>query len=69
MPNYIINKNADENNMNEVHRTTCAHLPYPVNQVPLGFFNTNKEALAYAKRMGWNNADGCKHCCPDIHHG
>ena len=68
MPNYIINKKPDEHNYNELHRSTCAYLPDEKNQVSIGWFATNKEAKAYAIAQGWN-ADGCWHCCSDIHRG
>lgn len=69
MPYYVINRNKDEHNKNELHQTTCSWKPEVANQVNLGYHSTNKDALDYAKSIGWNNADGCYHCCPDIHHG
>lgn len=68
MPYYLVNKKKDEHNLNEVHQTTCAWRPALENQVTLGYFATNKQAVAYAKSQGWN-ADGCYHCCRDAHHG
>jgi hypothetical protein len=69
MPYYLINKKADEHNLNEVHQTTCPWKPAAINQEPLGYFYSNKEAVAYAKSIGWTHADGCYHCCRDAHHG
>ena len=69
MPYYLINKKKDEHSLNEVHQSTCVWRPELANQVQLGFFNTNKEAVAYAKSLGWNHADGCYHCCRDAHKG
>lgn len=69
MPNYIINKNSDNNGNNEVHTTTCAHLPLSSNQEQLGWHLNGTYAVAYAKSIGWKNADGCKHCAFEAHNG
>ncbi|MBR1534510.1 MAG: hypothetical protein IJ639_09095 [Ruminococcus sp.] len=69
MPYYLINKKPDERNLNEIHQTTCIWKPDVSNQVSLGYHSSNKQALEYAKSQGWNRADGCFYCCPDIHHG
>ncbi len=69
MPYYLINRQADEHNLNEVHQTTCPWKPAAINQVNLGYFPSNKAAVEYAKSIGWKNADGCWHCCRDAHHG
>lgn len=67
--NYIINKNLDENGRNEVHVTTCSHLPLLRNQVSLGWHPNARSAVAYAKQIGWKYADGCYYCCNEAHHG
>ncbi len=69
MPNYIINRNKDDNGYNEIHDTTCKHLPALQNQVNLGWYLNSKEALSAAKTLGWKDADGCYHCCNEIHKG
>jgi len=69
MPNYIINKNQDDNNRNEVHTTSCNHLPLAKNQASLGSHPDAKSAVSYAKLLGWKNADGCYYCCNEAHHG
>ncbi len=71
MAKYIINKNKDENGKNEIHNLNAnisiSHLPLQKNQMELGFFDSDIKALNYAKQNGWENADGCKYCCPSIH--
>ena len=69
MANYLINQKPDEKGLNEVHNTTCAHLPDKFNQVNLGSHDNEIAAVDYAKRHGWPNADGCYHCCPKAHRG
>lgn len=69
MANYIINKNKDEKGLNEVHTTTCLHLPKMTNWDNLGYHSNEIEAVNYAKRNGYPNADGCKYCCPLAHNG
>lgn len=71
MAKYIINKNTDANGNNEIHNLdkfpSCGHLPMVENREVLGNFQTDKEALSHAKKMGWKNADGCYFCCESIH--
>lgn len=67
--NYIINKNKDDKGYNEVHTTTCEHLPESWNKVKLGWFENGIEAVNYAKNNGYSNADGCYYCCNEAHHG
>lgn len=69
MPKYIINKNEDVKGYNEVHETSCNHLPAVNNQVSLGYHADAKSAVSYAKLTGYKNADGCYYCCNDAHHG
>ena len=69
MAYYIINKNTDNNGRNEGHNTSCEYLPLPQNQVSLGLNTSASAAVAYAKSIGWNNADGCYYCCNEAHKG
>lgn len=69
MPNYIINTNTDSNGYNEVHNTSCNHLPEVANQVSLGYHIGAEAAVSYAKSVGYKNADGCYYCCNEAHHG
>lgn len=68
MKNYIINARKDENGYNEVHTTICNHLPEYQNRRNLGSFANTKEAVAYAKRNGYSNVDGCYYCSNEAHH-
>lgn len=54
MPNFVINKNAQENGDHEVHNTTpgCRYMPRPENQIDLGSHPTCHEAVAAAKKDG-----------------
>lgn len=67
MPYYIINKNQDANECNEVHTTTCDYLPLVQNQISLGWHSDEHDAVKYAKNCGWYNADGCYYCCNKEH--
>lgn len=68
MYHYLINKNKDENGRNEIHKTNiCGHLPALQNRVNLGYFSADDEALRYARRIGYSDADGCYYCCEEIH--
>lgn len=69
MPNYIINSNADHKGYNEVHETTCNHLPNYSNRIDLGWHINATSAVSYAKMNGWRHADGCYYCCEEVHHG
>lgn len=66
---YIINKNADEKGLHEVHKSDCLFRPLSYNSAYLGEFSDGIKAVAYAKSIGWATADGCKYCCPEAHHG
>ena len=69
MAYYIINKNEDDKGRNEVHTTTCGHLPLVQNRVSLGYFSDGKAAVSYAKSIGWKKADGCYYCANEAHKG
>ena len=69
MPNYIINKEKTDGRYNEVHTTTCSYKPTNYNQVDIGWHADAVDAVAYAKRNGYPDADGCKHCSSEAHHG
>lgn len=53
----------------ELHDETCPKLPSANNREFLGIFSTSRDALREAKKKYpyWNNIDGCKLCCPEIH--
>ncbi len=67
MKNYIINKSKDNHNCNEVHTSTCYRAQNIKEYEKLGIFNNENEAVAYAKKHGYPNADGCFYCCPNAH--
>lgn len=50
----------------EVHKSSCSRRP-SVNSNLLGYFNYPSEAVNYAKRLGYSNADGCYYCCNSSH--
>lgn len=66
MQYYLVNKNAQSNGDNEVHRNDCQRLPYLENRVQLGLHYSCKSAVRKAKEMGYN-ANGCKYCCEECH--
>jgi hypothetical protein len=49
MPQYYVNKNAQENGDHEVHEETCAYLPAPANRVALGWHPSCHGAVAEAR--------------------
>ncbi len=50
----------------EVHKSTCSYVGYP-NVIHLGIFDYPSEAVLYALKNGYSNADGCAYCCPQSH--
>ncbi len=69
MPDYIINKEKTDGMYNEVHTTFCGHLPAVYNQVSLGWHADAVDAVKYAQRNGYPQADGCYYCCSEAHRG
>ncbi len=69
MPYYIINKEKTDGRCNEVHTTTCTHKPSCQNQHDLGWHADEIDAVAFARRNGYPDADGCYYCCERAHHG
>lgn len=67
MPYYCVNMNAQPNGDHEVHDTgTCTRLPFPSNQLNLGFHTNCFSAVQQAKRT-YSTANGCAYCCPACH--
>lgn len=64
---YIIDKEKDGSNYNEVHTISCFRKPLMNNQIELGVFSDAIEAVAYAKRIGYSDADGCYYCSSEAH--
>lgn len=69
MGKFYVNKNVQigHGNNHEVHRESCFYLPKPENRIYLGDFLSSSSALAKAKEYYPYSADGCVHCCPEIH--
>jgi len=68
MPKFCVNKNPQSSGEHEVHNLdTCNNLPDKKNQHDLGTFATCRGAVRKAKEEGFNNVDGCFHCCPECH--
>lgn len=68
MPIYYVNTNRQSGSgyNHEVHKEGCRWMPSIENRKFLGWFSTDAEALAAAKRE-FPDADGCIFCCPSIH--
>ena len=68
MPHFIVNRDPQQNGIHEVHRTdTCARLPNKEGQMALGWYESCREAVAAAKRIGYATANGCNFCIPECH--
>lgn len=68
MPHYIVNRNAQPNGDHEVHRVDiCTRLPNTENQMALGWYESCREAVAAARRVGYITANGCAFCIPGCH--
>ena len=68
--NYYLGLVTDNPNRNhEVHKETCSELPSPRKREYLGSFPTSRAALNQAKKNhpSWDDIDGCRICCPEIH--
>lgn len=64
---YLINKEKNNEGYNEVHTIECFRKPLASNQIELGVFSDAIEAVAYAKRIGYSDADGCYYCSSESH--
>lgn len=70
MPNFVMNKNQQNNGDHEVHNTTagCSYMPNAENQIALGAHTSCVGAVAYAKTQYPNNRiNGCYYCCNACH--
>ena len=67
---YYINPHINEPGANqEVHKENCSGLPLVKKREYLGDFTSAREAVHYAKILGYTRADGCMHCSPEAHRG
>lgn len=65
---YVNDRRQDSaNNNNEVHKEGCYWMPNASNRTYLGDFIYSTSALTEAKKKYPYTADGCIHCCPEIH--
>lgn len=67
MYKYSINKNTQSNGDHEIHKSGCDWEPLPHNREELGYQVDDYAALRAGKRL-YQRADGCRYCCPAIHH-
>ncbi|WP_028586266.1 hypothetical protein [Desulfocurvus vexinensis] len=66
MPQYYVNRNAQENGDHEVHEETCPYLPAPANRIALGWHPSCHGAVLEARKH-FAQVDGCYWCCNDCH--
>ncbi len=69
MPDFCVNKNAQDNGDHEVHdlASTKNCLPDDENQIELGFSIDCFAAIEKAKLKISGKIDGCFHCCNPCH--
>lgn len=69
MPEYCVNRQAQNNGDHEVHRLdTCTRLPLPHNRLALGKHSSCHTAVLEAKRH-YSTANGCAWCSPECNTG
>lgn len=69
MPDYIINTEKTDGRYHEVHTAACSHGPDVFHRKALGWHADAVDAVAYAKRNGYPDADGCYFCSSEAHRG
>ena len=62
---YFADKTQNDDGFNEVHTSDCNYLPIFWDRKHLGFFDSEKEALAKAKKI-FATAKGCPYCCKKL---
>ena len=67
MPDYFVNKNAQNNGDHQIHRDGCRRLPAAINRESLGFHNGCQSAVTAAKLKGYSNVNGCAWCARECH--
>lgn len=60
---YYVNMNDQSNGDYEVHKDGCSWLDKVENKKYLGDFSDCREAVAKAKSLGYETANGCYYCC------
>ena len=66
MANYYVNKNAQENNDHEVHKSGCSKLPKVDNRTYLGDYDNCQSAVKEAKKY-YSQVNGCYYCSNECH--
>lgn len=66
MYQYCVNKVAQANGDNEVHKEGCAYMPLPQNQHYLGY-HSGCQGAVLAARVYYRRANGCAFCSPVCH--
>lgn len=67
MPNYYVNRNAQENGDHEVHDAAgCPYPPNVENRLDLGWHADCHAAVREAKRH-YQQSNGCYWCCRECH--
>lgn len=66
MPNYHVNKNAQDSGEHEVHENGCGHQPDSGNRLALGYHSDCKSAVKEAKKH-YDKVDGCYYCANACH--
>ena len=67
MAKYYANKTAKRNGDHEVHREGCSYLEQATSTQYLGEFRDCYGAVAMARRLFCQKADGCTVCSPECH--
>ncbi|PIP99342.1 MAG: hypothetical protein COW76_16230 [Shewanella sp. CG18_big_fil_WC_8_21_14_2_50_42_11] len=70
MPEFIVNKNAQNNGDHEVHNKTtgCSYMPLLENQVSAGTHATCAGAVSEVKKANPSlRINGCYYCCNACH--
>ena len=65
MDSYYVNRKAQVNGDNEVHKNSCAFIPEKHNRLYLGYLANCQKALAEASKTYPDTATLCRYCCPE----
>ena len=66
MPQYCVNKQAQNNGDHEVHKEGCLWYPLAYNRINLGYFHSCHGAVVEARKY-YIQVNGCAHCSPVCH--
>ncbi len=70
MPRFVINRNEQDNGDHEVHNLDypCQNMPYPENQIDLGYHMTCHTAVDLARgKWPGKRINGCFWCANACH--